>query len=165
MSNNAVKSASIIFAMILPFMLVSNAVGQYTGSDSYRERNGAHDMMGQDPDKILKYGRDMMTYGFHEMAMPGGSNKYPGYSRYLTDAAVKKLNLEQEAFIKATEDLRQTIYEKEVYLKVELAKKDPDTTIALGFQKDLSEARGQFEQKMIAHLIRMKKINLEAERK
>jgi hypothetical protein len=132
------------------------------GSDSYRERNGSHDMMGQDPDKILKYGRDMMTYGFHEMAMPGGSNKYPGYSRYLTDATVKKLNVEQEAFIKATEDLRQTIYEKELYLKVELAKRDPDAAIALDFQRVLSEARGQFEQKMIAHLIRMKKINLEA---
>ena len=64
-----------------------------------------------------------------------------------------------------TEDLRQIIYEKELYLKVELAKKDPDTAIALSFQKDISEARGKFEKKMIEHLIRMKKINFEAERK
>ena len=47
-------------------------------------------------------------------------------------------------------------------MKAELAKKDPDTDIALSFQKDISEARGKFEQKMIEHLIRMKKINLEA---
>ena len=96
--------------------------------------------------------------------MPGGSNKYPGYGRYLSDETIKKLNAEQRAFIIATEDLRQTIYEKELYLKAELAKKDPDTDIALSFQKDISEARGKFEQKMIEHLIRMKKINLEAEK-
>jgi hypothetical protein len=29
--------------------------------------------------------------------------------------------------------------------------------IALGFQKNISEARGKFEQKMIEHLMRMKK--------
>jgi hypothetical protein len=96
--------------------------------------------------------------------MPGGSNKYPGYDRYLGDDTIKKLNAEQEAFIKATEEFRQTIYEKELYLKAELAKKDPDTATALGFQKNISEARGKFEQKMIEHLIRMKKINLEAEK-
>ena len=38
----------------------------------------------------------------------------------------------------ATEDLRQTIYGKGLYSKAELAKKDPDTAIALGFRKDPS---------------------------
>lgn len=80
-------------------------------------------------------------------------------------SASKRPNDEQEAFIKATQDLRQTICEKELYLKAELVKKDPDTAIALSFQKNISEAKGKFDQKMIEHLIRMKKINLEAERK
>jgi hypothetical protein len=57
------------------------------------------------------------------MGIPGGNNKYPGYDNYLSDATRKKLNAEQESFIKATEDLRQTIYEKELYLKAELVKK------------------------------------------
>ena len=96
----------------------------------------------------MKYGRDMMRYGFHESRMTGGSNKYPGYNKDLTDETIKKPNAEQEAFIRATEALRQTIYEKELYLKAELVKKDPDTTIALDFQKNISEARGKFEQKM-----------------
>jgi hypothetical protein len=50
-------------------------------------------------------------------------------------------------------------------LKAELVKKDPDTAKALSLQNNISEAKGKFEQKMIEHLIRMKKINLEAERK
>jgi hypothetical protein len=82
----------------------------------------------------------------------------------LSDDTIKKLNAEQEAFIKATENFRQTIYEKELYLKAELAKKDPDTATALTFQRNISEARGKFDQQMIQHLIRMKKINLEAEK-
>jgi hypothetical protein len=146
-------------------MLASDALGQHRRSGSHSEGYGSHGMMGQDPDEILEYGREMMRYGFHEKGMSGGSNKYPGYDGHLSDDTIKKLNAEQEAFIKATENLRQTIYEKELYLKAELAKKDPDTATALSFQKDISEAKGNFEQKMIEHLIRMKKINLEASKK
>lgn len=165
MKNRIINSVSIILTIFFLFITASNAFGRDRGEDSYREGYGSYGMMGQDPDEILKYGREMMRYGFHETGMPGGSTKYPGYGLYLSDDTIKKLNAEQEAFIKATEDLRQTIYEKELYLKVELAKKDPDPTIALSFQKDISAARGKFEQKMIEHLIRMKKINFESERK
>ena len=166
MRNNLINSVSIILAMALPFiMLVPNAFGQNMESDSYQQGYGSYDTMGQDPDEIMRYGQDMMRYGFHEKGMPGGSNKYPGYNNYLNDETIKKLNAEQEAFIKATQDLRQTIYEKGLYLKAELVKKDPDIGIALSFQNNISEARGKFEQKMIEHLIRMKKINSEAESK
>jgi len=54
--------------------------------------------------------------------------------------------------------------EKELYLKAELVKKAPDTATALCFQKNISEAEGKYEQKMIGHLIRMKKIDLGAEK-
>jgi hypothetical protein len=147
-------------------LLASNASGQdMMMSGDYKDGYGAYGTMGQNPDEILKYGRDMMRYGFRETGMPGGSSKYPGYDGNLSDATIKKLNTEQESFIKSTETLRQTIYEKELYLKAELVKRQPDIVKALGFQKEISEARGQFEQKMIEHLIRMKTINLEAERK
>ena len=152
--------------MIVLFFLASSAYGQeIMRSVGYKEGYGAYGKMGQDPDEILAYGRAMMRYGFHERGMLGGSNKYPGYDGNVSHETVNKLNAEQEAFIKATEDFRQTIYEKELYLKAELAKKDPDLAVALSFQNSISEARGKFEQKMIAHFIRMKKINLEAERK
>ena len=165
MRNKFINRISIIPAMVLTFMLASNAFGQDRRAENYSEGYGSHGMMGQDPDEILRYGREMMRYDFHEKGMPGGSSKYPGYNSYLNDDTIKKLNAEQKEFIKATENFRQTIYEKELYLKVELAKKDPDTATALSFQKDISEARGKFEQKMIEHLIRMKKINQEAEKR
>ncbi len=158
------NKASIILTMVLTLLFSLNASGEERGlSGGNRQGYGSYKMMGQDPDVILDYGRDMMRYGFHEAGTPEKFTKYPGYEGYLGIETVNKLNAEQEAFIKATEDLRQAIYEKELYLKAELAKKDPDISIALSFQKTLSEDRGKYEQEMIAHLIRMKKINLKAE--
>ena len=91
-------------------LLASNVFGQEMGSGSYREGYGSYGTMGQNPDDLMKYGRDMMRYGF-------------------------------------------------------LVKKSPDTNTALSFQNEISETRGIFEQHMIEHIIRMKKINLDAERK
>ncbi len=157
---------SAVSAMVLLFLSASNALGQdMMRSGGFKEGYGVYGTMGQNPDEILAYGRAMMRYGFRETGMSGGSSKYPGYDGHLNDATIKKLNTEQESFIRATEALRQTIYEKELYLKAELVKKQPDIVTALGFQKEISEARGKFEQKMIKHLIQMKTINLEAERK
>lgn len=163
MKNIFINKIWIILLMTLILLPVSSGFAQEGRRDNLSEGYGSYNMMGQDPDEILEYGRKMMRYGFNEGS--GASFKYPGYDRYLSNETVKKLNAEQEAFIKVTEELRQAIYEKELYLKVELAKKEPDRDTALGFQKELSEARGKFEQKMVQHLIRMKKINLEAESK
>ena len=165
MRKKLIRGTAFVPAMVVLFLLASNAFGQDMDSGRYREGYGAYDTMGQNPDDIIKYGHDMMRYGFREMGMSGGSSKYPGYNMNLSDATVRKMNAEQEAFIKATEDLRQTIYEKELYLKAELVKKAPDTATALGFQKEISEAKGKFEQKMIEHIIRMKKIDLDAKKR
>jgi len=163
MRNQIFYRVSIIPALAIILLFALNVFGQNTGSGSYRDGYGSSGAMGQNPDDLMRYGRDMMRYGFHEMGMPGGTNKYPGYYYHLSDETIKKLNREQESFIKATENLRQTIYEKELYLKAELVKKSPDIAIALSLQKNISEAKGKFEQKMVEHIIRMKKINLEAE--
>jgi hypothetical protein len=165
MRKNIMTSVLLISAIALLLMLAANSFGQDTAANNYREGYGSYETMGQDPDAIMKYGQYMMRYGFHEMGMAGGYNKYPGYNRYLDNETIKKLNDEQEAFIKATEEVRQTIYEKELYLKAELVKKEPDAAKALSFQKTISEAKGEYEQKMIIHLIQMKKIDLEAEMK
>ena len=152
----------VILFILLIFFPFSYGFGQGGMNDRLSEGYGSYNMMGQDPDEILEYGRRMMRYGFNEGA--AGSNKYPGYDRNLNNETVKKLNDEQKAFIMATEDVRQAIYEKELYLKVELSKKEPNSNTALGFQKELSDARGKYEQLMVQHLIRMKKINLDAEK-
>lgn len=165
MQKYIINCVSTILAIALLFISATDIWGQDGRGGNYRQGYGSFDMMGQDPDEILKYGREMMRYGFHETGMTGGNTKYPGYSNYLSDETITKLNAEQEAFIKSTEALRQTIYEKELYLKAELVKKQPKAVIALKFQQIISEARGQFEQKMIEHLIRMKRINFEAQKK
>lgn len=166
MCNKKIYSLSVIPAMVLLFLSVSNALGQdMMRSGDHKEGYGAYGTMGQNPDEILRYGRAMMRYGFRETGMAGRSSKNPGYDGQLSDATIKKLNVDQESFIRTTEALRQTIYEKELYLKAELVKKRPDIVTAQGFQKEISEARRRFEQKMIEHLIQMKTINLEAERK
>jgi len=56
-------------AMAMIFLWVLNAFGQEMGSGSFREGYGACETMGQHPDEIMKYGRDMMRDGFHEMGM------------------------------------------------------------------------------------------------
>ena len=165
MKRNIIDRIPIILGVVLLLILAMNAFCQDARAESYREGYGAYGMMGQDPDAILKYGNELMRYGFHETGMSGGLDKYPGYEGNLKNKTINKLNIEQKAFIIATENLRQTIYEKELYLKAELVKKDPDAATALRFQNDISEDRWKFEQKMIAHVIRMKKINSEAEGK
>jgi hypothetical protein len=165
MPNRIIFRLSVIPAIILLFMWASTALGQDMGSGSHKEGYGGYGTMGSNPDEILDYGRGMMRYGFRETGMSGGSSKYPGYDGNLNTATIKMLNTEQESFIKSTEDLRQIIYEKELYLKSELAKREPDVATALSLQSSLSEAQGKFEQKMIEHLLRMKKINREADTK
>lgn len=163
MRDHIFNRVSILPALAVIFLLALNAYGQEMQSRNHREGYGSFRTMGQNPDEIMNYGRNMMRYGFHEMGMPGGTDKYPGYYSDLSDETIRKLNAEQESFIRATEELRQTIYEKELYLKAELVKKAPDTVIALRLQNEISETRGIFEQQMIEHIIRMKRINLHAE--
>ena len=156
----------VVAALFISLMFTPsfNAFGQDLNADIRREGYGSYNNVGQNPDEIIEYGQGMMRYGFRESGRRGGAKNYPGYHRNLSDATINKLNAEQASFIKITENLRQTIYEKELYLKAELVKKSPDAVTALGIQKTISEAKGEFEQKMIEHIIRMKKINLEADK-
>ena len=77
----------------------------------------------------------------------------------LTEDEVKKINEQREEFFKATEDLRQDIYAKEMELNSELAKKNIDTERAAKLQKEISELESKFDQKRLDHMIKMKQIN------
>ena len=159
MGANMMNKVSGILAKVFPFILTSTLLCQEIIFGRHRE--GYEGGWGQDPDEIMEYGKAMMRYGFHETGRLENSVKYPGHSRYLNPETLEKLNIEQEAFIKATEDIRYTLYEKELYLKTELVKKKHDVDLALAFQNDVSENRIKLERKMIEHLLRMKKIYLE----
>lgn len=93
------------------------------------------------------------------MGMKSGDCPMVGGKGNLTDEQVKKLNDERNAFMTATQDLRQQIMEKEMALKAEMAKKAPDLATATALQKEVSALEAQFDEKRIAHMIEMKKIN------
>jgi len=86
---------------------------------------------------------------------PGSGNMMGNIS----DDEAKKINDERDAFFKATEDLRQDIYAKELELESELAKKNIDTGKASKIQKEISELEAQFDQKRLDNMIKMKKLN------
>jgi len=77
----------------------------------------------------------------------------------ITGDDAKKLNDARDEFFKATEDLRQDIYAKEMELNSEIAKKNIDTEKASKLQKEISELESKFDQKRLDHMIKMKKIN------
>jgi hypothetical protein len=63
--NSYYYRVSIILVLVMVFILASNALGQNTGSGGYRDGYGSSGAMVQNPDDLMKYGRDMMRYGFH----------------------------------------------------------------------------------------------------
>ena len=98
-----------------------------------------------------QYGADGSGYG-------RGYGKR-GFMGNLSEEEIAKLNQERSAFFKATQDLRQNIYQKRLELNSELAKKNPDPKKAGAIQKELSGLKGQLGQKRTEYRIRMNKIN------
>lgn len=84
-----------------------------------------------------------------------------GYQGNLSDEEIAKLDKERQSFSEETSDLRDGIYQKELELRSELAKKDPDANKAVAMQKEISELRSQLDQKRLEHRIKMQKENPE----
>ncbi len=105
-----------------------------------------------------------MGYDRHGLGMYGGGMGYggQGYMGNLSADEIGVLDQERAAFFKATEDLRQDIYAKELELRSELAKQNPDARKVADLQKELSELEAQLDQKRVEHVIKMKKINPDA---
>ncbi|MBF0396349.1 MAG: periplasmic heavy metal sensor [Desulfobacterales bacterium] len=96
---------------------------------------------------------------------PQGNTNCPYMkSGSLTEEQSKKLDEEKAAFYKATEDIRQAIYEKEIELKAVLAKKEPDVKKAEGIQKEISDLNAQLDLKRLDLIVKAKKITPEADR-
>lgn len=81
------------------------------------------------------------------------------YMNNLSEDEIKKAEEERKAFFKATEDLRQEIYAKELELKSEIAKKNTDIEKAKKTQTEISGLKAQFGQKRLEHMLNMKSIN------
>jgi hypothetical protein len=100
------------------------------------------------------------AYGGYGMGP--GMMGYPGegYGNWgnLSGEDAKKIEKEQTTFFQATEKLRQDIYAKELELRSELAKENPDAAKAANVQKGISELKGRLDQKRVDHMITLRKI-------
>jgi Spy/CpxP family protein refolding chaperone len=105
-------------------------------------------------------------YGRH-MGWGGGPADGPGYGRgyldeNLTDEQIKAIEDERQAFFNETESLRETLYAKELELRAELAKENPDAQKAAEIQKEISRIESDLDQKRVVHMIKMRQINPDA---
>jgi zinc resistance-associated protein len=115
----------------------------------------------------MGYGQHHRGWGHYGSGSHHGGYGSPGCGYMmgnLSDEDIQKMEQRRKAFFKATEDLRQNIYEKRLALESEFAKKNPDAKKAISIQKEISDLRAEIDQKRINHIIEMKKINPNAGR-
>jgi hypothetical protein len=115
------------------------------------------------------------TYAFGHMSsgygqygrMHGGPGMYQGYSgemgygyrSNLEDEDIKALEKERSAYLKATGSIRQNLYSKELELRSELYKENPDADKAGTLQKEISGLESELDQKRLDHMIKMRKLS------
>ena len=75
----------------------------------------------------------------------------------LSSEEMAKLDQQRTEFFKATENIRQNLYEKELALRSELAKENPDTAKALGLQNEISKLQSELDQKRLEFQIQARK--------
>jgi hypothetical protein len=105
------------------------------------------------------YGHHMGPgYGMHR-GWGDGPSGYgsSGYQSGLSDEDIARLDKERRVFFEATNDLREELYQKELELRSELAKPEPDTKKAAGLQREISDLEGQLDQKRLDQQIKMRK--------
>jgi len=112
-------------------------------------------------------GRDHHGRGHYGQGMHHRNWANPGYGHMMGDLSeeqIRKLDKERNAFYEATEDLRQEIYGKDLELRTELARANPDAKKAASLQKEISKLEARLNQKQLDHMISVKKINPNAGR-
>ena len=85
-----------------------------------------------------------------------------GYRGNLSDEQITRLDKERQAFFVETRNLRENLYQKELELRSELAKEDPDAQKAAGLQAEISDLRAQLDQKRIDQRLKMQKENYDS---
>ncbi len=107
------------------------------------------------PDNCPGYGSGRYGKGNPDEGRYGKGN--PNWGN-LSKEDSAKLNKERDAFQKDTQDVRQSIHQKRLEMRAEMAKKDPDTKKLADLQKELSNSKAEFDQKRLNHRLEMKKL-------
>jgi Spy/CpxP family protein refolding chaperone len=81
----------------------------------------------------------------------------PGMAGNLTDEEIATVQKERNAFLESTLELRERHYQKELELKAELAKQNPDAKKATELQKEVSGLENELDQKRLEQRLKMKK--------
>jgi hypothetical protein len=111
----------------------------------------------------MGYGQHRGDWDHQGPGLRHGGSGCPGYGGHmrgdLSDEENKKMDQQRKAFHKANKDLKQNVYQKQLELESEFAKKTPDAKKAAGIQKEISDLQAQIAQNRVGHIIEMKKIN------
>jgi zinc resistance-associated protein len=93
--------------------------------------------------------------GWHHNGGYGyGQEKYYGN---LSADEIAKLNQQRSEFFKATGNIRQKLYEKELALRSERAKDDLDTNKASKLQSEISKLQSNLDQERLNYEIKARK--------
>jgi Spy/CpxP family protein refolding chaperone len=93
--------------------------------------------------------------GWHHRG--GYGDDQEGYYGNLSEEEIAKLDQQRSEFFKETETIRQKLNEKELALRSELAKEDPDTSKASRLQSEVSKLQSKLDQKHLAYEIQTRK--------
>ncbi len=100
-------------------------------------------------------GPDSWGPGWHHRGGYGYGQE--GYYGNLSAEEIAKLDQQRSEFFKATEDIRQNLYAKELELRSELAKENPDTSKASKLQSDISKLQSNLNQERLNYEIKARK--------
>ena len=108
-----------------------------------------------------QHGGQHMMGGGGGMMGGGGGHHGPahGENANLSEEQVQKIEQERQAFQNDSRDLKAQIFQKNLELRAEIAKLQPDTKKAVELQKELSNMEAQLDRKYIDHILRIKVIN------
>jgi len=102
--------------------------------------------------------------GQHGSNWNNGSRGNSGNMGNMSAEDMQKMQQERDAFLKETEGQRQDLYNKDLELRNELGKQDPDDRKVAGLQKEISQLETQLYRKRDEYMVRMQKINPNAGR-
>lgn len=112
---------------------------------------------------VFAYGGGMMGrgggWGYEGRGYHHQGGYGPGYSGQLSEEEINQLEQARDKFFDETRALRDDIFDKKSELRDELAKDEPDAAKTSKLQKEISGLQGQFDQKRIDHMLKLKKIN------
>jgi Spy/CpxP family protein refolding chaperone len=104
--------------------------------------------------------KDSHHGGHHMMGGRGGHHgSAHGHHAHLSEEQAKKIEQERQAYGEQTRELKAQIYQKNLELRAEIAKLQPDAKRAAELQKELSNMEAQLDGKHIDHVLRIKAID------